>query len=150
VLSVIDLEIRILPDIITLPLLWAGLLASLLHLAPRAPTPAAAILGAAGGYLVLWALFQGFRLATGKIGMGRGDFKLTAALGAWLGWAQLPLVLLVASLGGVIIGGLLLAAQRAARDAALPFGPWLAIGGWISLLSGDTILHAYLTLSGIS
>ncbi|HET7313173.1 A24 family peptidase [Salinisphaera sp.] len=148
-LAAIDFRTQLLPDSITLPLLWAGLVASTLHLAPAAPTPVAAILGAAAGYGVLWTVFQGFRIATGKIGMGYGDFKLAAALGAWLGWAQLPLALLAASLGGALAGGLLIASGRMSRDTAMPFGPWLVFGGWLAMVAGDTIGRAYLTLSGL-
>ncbi|MES1954634.1 prepilin peptidase [Salinisphaera hydrothermalis] len=148
-LAAIDFRTQLLPDALTLPLLWAGLVASLFHLAPGAPTPSDAIIGAAAGYGVLWIVFQGFRLATGKIGMGHGDFKLAAALGAWIGWAQLPLALLAASLGGAIVGGLLIASGRLSRGTPMPFGPWLVLGGWLALVAGDTILHAYLTLSGL-
>lgn len=148
-LAAIDFRTQLLPDAITLPLLWAGLLTSLFHLSPSAPAPTAAILGAVSGYGGLWLIFQCFRLATGKIGMGHGDFKLTAALGAWLGWTQLPLALLIASLSGLLVGGLLMVTGRAARSTPLPFGPWLALGGWLTLVAGDTILHAYLTLSGL-
>lgn len=149
-MAAIDFRTQLLPDALTLPLLWAGLLASVVHLAPdAAPTPTDAIVGAAAGYGVLWAVFQAFRLATGKIGMGHGDFKLAAALGAWLGWAQLPLAVLAASLGGALVGGALIASGRLPRGAAMPFGPWLAFGGWLAMVAGDTILHAYLTLSGL-
>ncbi|AWN16552.1 A24 family peptidase [Salinisphaera sp. LB1] len=148
-LAAIDFRTQLLPDALTLPLLWAGLLVSVAQLAPTAPGPADAIVGAAAGYGVLWTVFQGFRLATGKIGMGHGDFKLAAALGAWLGWAQLPLALLAASLGGALVGGALIASGRLSRGSAMPFGPWLAFGGWLALVAGDTILHAYLTLSGL-
>lgn len=148
-LAAIDFRTQLLPDALTLPLLWAGLMVSVAHLAPIAPTPTDAIIGAAAGYGVLWAVFQGFRLATGKIGMGHGDFKLAAALGAWLGWAQLPLALLAASLGGALVGSALIASGRLSRGAAMPFGPWLVFGGWLAMIAGDTILHAYLTLSGL-
>lgn len=145
----IDFRAQLLPDALTLPLLWAGLIASIAHLAPNAPSPADAIIGAAAGYGVLWVVFQAFRLATGKVGMGHGDFKLAAALGAWLGWTQLPVALLAASLGGAIVGGILIASGRMSRGAAMPFGPWLVFGGWLAMVAGDTILHAYLTLSGL-
>lgn len=148
-LAAIDFRTQLLPDAITLSLLWAGLVASTLDLAPNAPTPAAAIVGAAAGYGMLWAVFQGFRLVTGKIGMGYGDFKLAAALGAWLGWTLLPLAILAAALGGAVAGGLLMASGRMSRDTAMPFGPWLVFGGWLALLAGDTIGRAYLTLSGL-
>ncbi|MGB7756895.1 MAG: A24 family peptidase [Salinisphaera sp.] len=148
-MAAIDFRTQLLPDALTLPLLWAGLIVSLWHLGPNTPSPAEAIAGAAAGYGVLWAVFQGFRLATGKIGMGHGDFKLAAALGAWLGWAQLPIAVLAASVGGAVVGGALIASGRLSRGAAMPFGPWLAFGGWLAMVAGDTILHAYLTLSGL-
>lgn len=147
--AAIDFRTRLLPDALTLPLLWAGLIASTFALSPNAPGPVAAIIGAAAGYGVLWLIFQAFYLATGKIGMGHGDFKLAGALGAWLGWVHLPVAILAASLGGAIIGGLLMATKRLERNEAIPFGPWLALGGWLALIAGDTILHAYLTLSGL-
>ena len=148
-MAAIDFRTQLLPDARTLPLLWAGLVASVFHFAPGAPSPTNAIIGAATGYGVLWLVFQGFRLATGKIGMGHGDFKLAAALGAWVGWAQLPLALLAASLGGALVGGLLIASGRLSRGTPMPFGPWLVFGGWLAMVAGDTILHAYLTLSGL-
>lgn len=149
-LAVIDLRTQFLPDALTLPLLWLGLLASLGHGAGFALVePATAIAGAAAGYMLLWTVFQLFLLATGKQGMGYGDFKLLAALGAWLGWQSLPLILLVASLAGAIVGGVLMLTQRLGRDMPMPFGPWLAIAGWLALVAGDTILGAYLSLSGL-
>lgn len=148
-LAVIDLRTFLLPDVITLPLLWAGLLASVFDLALHAPTPAAAILGAALGYSVLWLLSQGFHLATGRVGMGQGDLKLVAALGAWLGWPSLLMTLFSACLICLIFTGLAMATGRTRRHARVPFGPWLAVAGWLNLVAGDTILGAYLTLSGL-
>lgn len=148
-LAAIDWRTQLLPDVLTLGLLWLGLLASVLPTAHRGPSPAAAIVGAAAGYAALWLVCQLFLKLTGKQGMGYGDFKLAAALGAWVGWSLLPLVLLVASFSGALAGIGLVAGGRLTRDAPMPFGPWLAFGGWLGLIAGDTILHAYLTLSGL-
>ena len=132
-LAVIDWQTQFLPDAISLPLLWLGLLISLGHGAGFAQVdPATAIIGAAAGYLVLWLVFQLFLLATGKQGMGYGDFKLLAVVGAWLGWQALPMVLLMASTAGALIGGALMASGRLARGKPMPFGPWLAIAGWLA------------------
>ncbi|WP_423821371.1 A24 family peptidase [Salinisphaera sp. SPP-AMP-43] len=147
-MAAIDWQTQLLPDALTLPLLWLGLLASALGI-PGSPAPGAAIIGAASGYAGLWLVFQAFLIATDKAGMGYGDFKLAAALGAWIGWTQLPLAILAASLGGALVGGALMASGRLARGAPMPFGPWLALGGWLAMIAGDTILHAYLTLSGL-
>ncbi|MFW6379853.1 MAG: prepilin peptidase [Halorhodospira sp.] len=125
--ATIDLEHYLLPDALTLPLLWFGLLWSILTPAP--PTPAAAILGAAAGYTALWLVYQGHRAITGKEGMGYGDFKLTAALGAWLGWYALPILVLLAALAGLVIG-LALTLRRRPLNQPLPFGPFLALAGW--------------------
>lgn len=149
-LAVIDWHTQFLPDALTLPLLWLGLLISLGYGANVALVdPATAIIGAAAGYLILWLVFQLFLLVTGKEGMGYGDFKLLALIGAWLGWQALPMVLLMASIAGAVIGGLLMASGRLARGKPMPFGPWLAISGWLALIAGDTILDAYLSLSGL-
>ena len=140
-LAVIDLETMLLPDDITLPLLWLGLLVNTQGLfAPLA----AAVIGAAAGYLSLWLVYQGFRLATGKEGMGFGDFKLLAVVGAWLGWQMLPLVILLASVVGAIVGVALVATGARERSRPIPFGPFLAAAGWIALVGGDAILRAYL------
>lgn len=140
VLAVIDLRTRLLPDVLTLPLLWGGLLASALQLVPG-PSPTEAIIGAAAGYLTLWVLGQAFHRLTGRIGMGHGDFKLAAALGAWLGWRDLPQVFLLAAIGGLLASVLLILSRRMRRNEALPFGPWLALGGWLTLNVHDTMLH---------
>lgn len=142
-LAFIDLDHQLLPDDITLPLLWLGLLFSLGNVFV---TPAQAIVGAIAGYLSLWLVFQSFKLLTGKEGMGFGDFKLFAALGAWLGWQQLPLVILLASAAGAVLGGLAIALQGRDRAQPIPFGPFLAIAGLIAFLWGDAIVGWYLGL----
>ena len=133
-LAWMDAETGLLADVVTLPLMWAGLLVNL-HGA-LVPLPQA-VLGAVLGYLALWVLFHAYRLATGRIGMGYGDFKLVAAIGAWLGVGALPSVLVVSSLLGVAAGLLLRAAGRASPGQGLPFGPWLAAGAALMLLAGD-------------
>jgi len=130
-LAFIDAQTSLLPDDITLPLLWAGLL---LNIGGTFAPLTHAVLGAALGYGLLWLVFQAFRLATGKEGMGFGDFKLLAALGAWLGWQALPEILLFSSLAGVLVGGALLLTGRAQRSDPLPFGPYLAAAGLLCLL----------------
>ena len=152
-LTVIDLDHTLLPDIITLPLLWLGLLLSLFWhagLTAPAPTdPASAILGAVCGYLVLWTVFWAFKFATGKDGMGYGDFKLLGALGAWMGWQMLPLILLLSALAGAVIGIALIVLRGRDRNVPIPFGPYLAAAGWIALLWGPQIMGGYLTLTGL-
>lgn len=141
-LTFIDLDKMLLPDQLTLPLLWAGLLFNLTGgFVPLAD----AVIGAMAGYLVLWSLYWAFKLLTGKEGMGYGDFKLLAALGAWLGWQALPIVLLLSSLVGAFIGIGLILLRNHHQNKPIPFGPYLAIAGWIALLWGDTITRWYLT-----
>ncbi|HAT1550042.1 TPA: prepilin peptidase [Aeromonas hydrophila] len=141
-LTFIDLDKMLLPDQLTLPLLWGGLLFNLTGgFAPLAD----AVIGAMAGYLVLWSLYWAFKLLTGKEGMGYGDFKLLAALGAWLGWQALPIVLLLSSLVGAFIGIALILLRNHHQNKPIPFGPYLAIAGWIALLWGDTITRWYLT-----
>lgn len=139
----IDLSTQLLPDAITLPLLWAGLL---LNTASVFAPPPAAVLGAAAGYGALWAVYWAFKLATGKEGMGHGDFKLAAALGAWLGWKMLPLVILLSSLIGALAGVALIVAARHNRGIPIPFGPYLAGGGLIALFWGEPLVEAYLRM----
>ncbi|WP_440892804.1 A24 family peptidase [Aeromonas dhakensis] len=141
-LTFIDLDKMLLPDQLTLPLLWGGLL---FNLAGGFVPLADAVIGAMVGYLVLWSLYWAFKLLTGKEGMGYGDFKLLAALGAWLGWQALPIVLLLSSLVGAIIGISLILLRNHHQGNPIPFGPYLAIAGWIALLWGDTITRWYLT-----
>lgn len=141
--SGIDLRTTLLPDSLTLPLLWLGLL---LSLGTVFIAPSAAILGAAAGYLSLWAVYWLFKLVTGKEGMGYGDFKLLAALGAWLGWPMLPLIILLSSLVGAICGILMIILARHGRQVPIPFGPYLAAAGVIALFWGEAINRHYLGL----
>ncbi|MEO1901339.1 MAG: A24 family peptidase [Alcanivorax sp.] len=143
-LAVIDLDTTLLPDDLTYPLLWAGLLAALLGVSPV--TLADAVVGAMAGYLSLWSLYWVFKLLTGKEGMGYGDFKLLAALGAWLGWQYLPLVILLSSVVGLVFALTMMATGAVKRGQGIPFGPYLAIAGWIALLWGEQIVSGYLGL----
>ncbi len=148
----IDLDRQLLPDLLTLPLMWIGLLAAIALPASGAAPPVAltdAVIGAAAGYAFLWAVFQGFRLLTGKEGMGYGDFKLFAAIGAWLGWQMLPLVLLLSAAVGAATGLALIAACRHGRGVPIPFGPFLAGAAWIALLWGPQIVERYLAFAGL-
>jgi leader peptidase (prepilin peptidase)/N-methyltransferase len=144
-LAIIDLDTFFLPDSITLPLVWLGLLAQLAGLYPRVGIEAA-VIGAVAGYLSLWSVFWLFKLATGKEGMGYGDFKLLAAIGAWMGWKALPLVILLSSLVGAIVGICLIVARRQGRDVPIPFGPYLVVAGLIALFWGDDLTKRYLDL----
>jgi leader peptidase (prepilin peptidase)/N-methyltransferase len=146
-LSFIDIDKMLLPDQITLPLLWLALLFSLSEHA--LVDPATAILGAACGYLSLWAVYWGFKLLTGKEGMGYGDFKLLAIFGALLGWQQLPLIILLSSLVGAVIGATLLSIQGKDKATPIPFGPYIAAAGWIALLWGEQLTGAYLSYLGL-
>jgi len=151
-LAGIDIDRQLLPDILTVPLLWIGLVASLWLGAGDAPPPAVlrdAVIGAVGGYVFLWLVFHLFRLATGKEGMGYGDFKLFAAIGAWLGWQMLPLVLLLAAFVGAAVGIAMMAASRLGRGVPIPFGPYLAGAAWIAMLWGPAIVERYLTFAGL-
>jgi leader peptidase (prepilin peptidase)/N-methyltransferase len=145
-LAVIDFHHQLLPDAITLPFLWVGLA---LALADITTDLRSSVIGAMAGYLVLWVIFQGFRLITGREGMGYGDFKLLAMLGAWLGWQYLPAIVIVSSLVGAVLGLSLIAFRGRQRSAPLPFGPFLAAAGWITLLWGERINQGYLSLSGL-
>jgi len=145
-LASIDLDHQLLPDVITLPLLWLGLGLSLHGVYVDSH---AAIIGAMAGYLGLWLVFQGFKLLTGKEGMGYGDFKLLALLGAWLGWQALPLVVLLSSLVGASVGIAMVVARSRDRRAPIPFGPYLAVAGWVALIWGPSILDAYLDAAGV-
>ena len=142
-LSFIDFDTQLLPDSITLPLLWAGLL---LNLAGTFADLGSAVIGAVAGYLSLWCVYWGFRIATGKEGMGFGDFKLLAAVGAWLGWQMLPLVVLASSVVGAIAGISLMLFARHGHNVPIPFGPYLAVAGALALFWGKPLTHAYLNL----
>lgn len=152
-LTGIDVDHQLLPDNITLPLMWAGLLAAVVFGAvPGLALPVSprdAIIGAAAGYLSLWLVFHIFRLVTGKEGMGYGDFKLFAALGAWLGWKLLPLVILLSAASGAVLGILMIVLRGRDRAAPMPFGPYLAAAGWLAMMYGDTLVTGYLRLSGL-
>ncbi|MGE0358336.1 MAG: A24 family peptidase [Burkholderiales bacterium] len=139
--SAIDLDTQFLPDRITLPLLWLGLLVNVFGLFVDLRS---AVLGAAGGYLMLWTVYWGFRLLAGKEGMGFGDFKLLAALGAWTGWQTLPLILLVSAGAGAVIGIAMIVFAGKGREARIPFGPYLAAGGLVAILWGREAVIAYL------
>ena len=143
VLTGIDLQEKLLPDQITLPLLWIGLLA---NLSGTFVPLIDAVVGAIAGYLSLWIVFWIFKLLTGKEGMGYGDFKLLAALGAWLGWQMLPMVILLSTAAGAAIGiaGIIFAGRS--RENTIAFGPFMAVAGWIAFVWGDNILSAYLAL----
>lgn len=140
-MSGIDARTTLLPDSMTLPLLWFGLL---LSLGPVFVAPAEAILGAAVGYLSLWSVYWGFKLLTGKEGMGHGDFKLLAAIGAFCGWKAILPVVLMSSLIGAIVGVLLITLQGRDRATPIPFGPYLAAAGWVQMLFGDGLIDGYL------
>ena len=142
-LTFIDFDTQLLPDDITLPLLWLGLL---LNLNGVFTSLASAIIGATIGYLVLWSVYWLFKLATGKEGMGFGDFKLLAAIGAWMGWQMLPLVILLSSLVGAVVGIALIAFAKHGRHIPIPFGPYLAGGGLIALFWGQPLTQSYLQL----
>ncbi len=147
ILTAIDIDHQLLPDQLTLPLLWTGLLLSATGIS-QLPLQDA-VIGAAAGYLSLWSVYWLFKLITGKEGMGYGDFKLLAALGAWMGWQQLPVIIICSSLVGAILGSLYMAINRSKRGQAIPFGPYLAGAGLITLFWGELIVDSYLQLAGI-
>lgn len=144
-MSMIDVDHQLLPDSLVLPLLWLGLLVNLFGLFATLPD---AVWGAVAGYLSLWSVYWLFKLVTGKEGMGYGDFKLLAMLGAWGGWQVLPLTILLSSVVGAVLGTIMLRVQKADSGTAIPFGPYLAIAGWIALLWGDRITSSYLQFAG--
>lgn len=146
-LTVIDFDHQLLPDAITLPFLWLGLTASLAGLFT---TPESAIIGGLAGYLSLWSVYMLFKWATGKDGMGHGDFKLLAMLGAWMGWQALLPIILLSSLVGAVVGIALIVVRGRDRNIPIPFGPYLATAGWIMLIWGEQIVGAYLTWMNIS
>jgi leader peptidase (prepilin peptidase)/N-methyltransferase len=152
-LTGIDIDHQLLPDNITLPLMWAGLVASV-AIGPTAgsalPVSAKdALIGAMSGYVSLWLVYHAFRLITGKEGMGYGDFKLFAALGAWLGWKLLPLVILLSAASGALLGIAMILLRGRDRRAPMPFGPYLAAAGWLAMMYGDSLVDGYLRVSGL-
>jgi leader peptidase (prepilin peptidase)/N-methyltransferase len=142
-LTFIDFDTQLLPDDITLPLLWLGLLLNLDGAFTSLPN---AVIGAVAGYLVLWLVYWAFKLATGKEGMGFGDFKLLATIGAWLGWTMLPLVIMLSSVVGAVVGIALIVFAKHGRNIPIPFGPYLAGGGLIALFWGQALTQSYLQL----
>jgi leader peptidase (prepilin peptidase) / N-methyltransferase len=152
-LTGIDIDHQLLPDNITLPLMWAGLLAAVamgpVSGAALPVSPKDALIGAAAAYISLWLVFHAFKLVTGKEGMGYGDFKLFAALGAWLGWKVLPMVIVLSAATGAVLGILMIALQGRDRRAPMPFGPYLAAAGWLAMMYGDSLLNGYLRISGL-
>jgi leader peptidase (prepilin peptidase) / N-methyltransferase len=145
-LSGIDFRTQLLPDQLTLPLLWLGLLLALLPMFVTAP---ASILAAAIGYLSLWSVYWVFKLLTGKEGMGHGDFKLLAALGAWMGPVALLPIILLSSLIGALVGGTLIALRKHEREIPMPFGPFIAAAGWVWFVAGPDLLQGYMQLTGL-
>ncbi len=145
-MSGIDIGHKLLPDSITLPVLWLGLLLALGDVFVPLDT---SVIGAAAGYLSLWSVFMLFKLVTGKEGMGYGDFKLLAALGAWTGWEMLFVIVLTSSVVGATIGITMILLKRSERGTQIPFGPYLAAAGWITLLWGDSLLRSYYALFGL-
>jgi leader peptidase (prepilin peptidase)/N-methyltransferase len=141
-LTLIDLDKQLLPDNMTLPLMWLGLLLSFFNIFTDIQS---SLMGAMSGYLILWSVFQVFRMVTGKEGMGFGDFKLLAALGAWMGWTLLPMIILLSSVVGSIVGITMIITGQSKRQQPIPFGPYLAIAGWIALLWGHEINQLYMS-----
>lgn len=146
-LSVIDYDHQLLPDDITLPLIWGGLALNLFGIYTSL---SAAVIGAIAGYVSLWLVYQLFKLITGREGMGYGDFKLFAAFGAWLGWQALPLIILLSSFLGAIIGIGVIVFRGRDRTLPIPFGPFLCLAGWVALMWGDAITRAYLQFARFS
>jgi len=142
-MTMIDFDHQLLPDSLTLPLMWIGLLAALI---PVFTDLRSAVVGAAAGYLILWTIYQLFKLITGKEGMGYGDFKLLAAFGALLGWQALPVVILLSSMVGAIVGVALITITGRDKNIPIPFGPYLAAAGWIAMLWGDSLSNWYYGL----
>lgn len=141
-LTIIDAQTQLLPDNITLPLLWSGLLINSSAVFTDLPS---SVWGAAVGYLILWSIYKLFKAVTGKEGMGYGDFKLLAALGAWMGWELLPQIILLSSAVGAIIGISMIVFIKHNKNSPIPFGPYLAIAGWIAFMWGSDINHLWLT-----
>ena len=151
-LSVIDLDHHLLPDIITLPLMWLGLGLSLYSHADGSPIfvgPEDATIGAIAGYLSLWSIYQGFKLVTGKEGMGYGDFKLLAALGAWLGWQMLFLIVILSAIVGLVAAVGMMVFRGHDRQIPIPFGPYLAVAGFVALIWGPRLINGYMSVTGL-
>ena len=148
-ISVIDIDHQLIPDSLSLPLVWMGLSLSLFAPLEGANVlfiaPSNSIIGALAGYLSLWSVYHAFRLATGKEGMGYGDFKLLAALGAWLGWQLLPLIVVLSAAVGATVGIALIVFRRHDRSVPIPFGPYLAAAGWIAMMFGQNIVDWYFS-----
>ncbi|MDG2107312.1 MAG: A24 family peptidase [Woeseiaceae bacterium] len=149
-IAMIDAETQLIPDSIVLPLLWVGLSMSLFH--PLSTTkmlfisPSDAIIGSLAGYLILWSVFWLFKLISGKDGIGYGDFKLLAALGAWLGWQQIPIIIMMSAALGIVINIFLVVFKGKDKNIPIPFGPYIATSGWIAMLWGETIKNSYINL----
>lgn len=143
-LTMIDADTQLLPDDITLPLLWLGLIANSFSVFTSLES---AVWGAIAGYMVLWSIFWLFKLLTGKEGMGYGDFKLLAALGAWMGWQVLPQIIILSSLVGAVVGIALMLIKKRGKEVPIPFGPYLAVAGWIAFVWGDAINQHYLAFT---
>ncbi|QYJ89617.1 prepilin peptidase [Shewanella halotolerans] len=141
-LTGIDLDEMLLPDQITLPLLWIGLL---INLNGTFVSITDAVIGASAGYMSLWSVFWGFKILTGKEGMGYGDFKLLAVFGAWFGWQLLPLIILLSSIVGALVGLLLIVNKKINSGNPIPFGPYIALAGWIAMIWGEKIVNWYLS-----
>jgi len=142
-LTFIDVDTMLLPDQLTLPLVWLGLLINISGIFIGLQD---AVLGAVFGYLTLWSVYWAFKLLTGKEGMGYGDFKLLAALGAWFGWQALPLIIIISSFAGAILGIIMIALSKDKQSKPMPFGPYLAIAGWVYLVYGTELNEFYLSL----
>jgi len=145
-LTFIDLDHQLLPDKITLPLVWLGIF---FNLFATYTDLTSSVIGAIAGYLSLWTVYHLFRLATGKEGMGYGDFKLLAVLGAWMGWQFLPMIVLLSSFVGAAVGISLILLKNHQRDIPIPFGPYLAVAGWLALIWGEQLNHIYLSWAGL-
>jgi leader peptidase (prepilin peptidase)/N-methyltransferase len=146
-LSMIDFDHQLLPDSITLPFLWLGVGIAMFNVFCDLPT---SVIGAMAGYLILWSVFWAFKLLTGKEGMGYGDFKLLSMFGAWLGWQNLPVIILLSSFVGAVVGISLIVFRGRDKNIPIPFGPYIATAGWISMLWGDDLIDLYLHFAGIA
>ena len=144
-LAGIDIDHQLLPDNMTIPLMWAGIVISFWSVHTDL---ASSVTGAIAGYLILWSVYHVFRLLTGKEGMGYGDFKLLAALGAWMGWQMLPLIVLLSSVVGAVVGLILMSTGQLKKDKPMPFGPFIAAAGWIALIWGEQIINLYTRSGG--